>query len=523
MPRRLGTAWWGACALAVAFALWTVLVTTGTLDGLDAALHFDGVANPSLAGEIASGIAITFWPGVVYLSLVLLGFWQRSQRLTQLSLALFLAPVLSWGGNALVKLALRRPRPASTHDHLATATGWAYPSSHMAAVTCAALLVMAVATVSRQRPRVLWAVRGLAAAAVLLVAVDRWVLAAHWVSDIVGGMLFGALAATFALAVAGVHVLDERVAGHAQSGRGKRAAIIFNPAKVGDVEGFRRRVDYALDARGWDEPIWLSTTEDDPGVAMVATALRKRVDLVLGAGGDGTINICCAGLAGTGIPFGLLPAGTTNLLARNLGIPLDEAAAIDTALDGVASRVDLLRLVPDGDQSRTKHSAVIASVGIDAEAFANTSEDLKKAVGHAAYFVAAAQQLGKDGFKAISATVTVDDGKPLHREAALVAIGNVGFIQGGIEVIPGALPDDGLLNVAVAAPDTLASWGRMLGEVLARKRDRADIDSLSGRRVVVELAEPHPWQVDGDVEDPATRLEASVLPGALTIMLPHTT
>lgn len=520
MSRRVGTAWWGASALVGAFAAWTMLVASGALRQLDDALHFGGVRSSSLAAEIASGIAITFWPGVVYTGLVLLGWWERGQRLTHLMRALWIAPVLSWGGVALFKLLLQRPRPSGTHSHLATAQGWAYPSSHMAAITCAALLVVAVVTVSRQRPKVVWVTRVLVVAAVVLVAASRWLLAAHWASDLVGGMLWGALAATLALAVAGVHVLDEAVVGHAKTGRGKRAAIVWNPAKVADVDGFRRRLTYALDARGWDEPLWLPTTESDPGHEMVATALAEKVDLVLGAGGDGTINVCCAELAGSGVPFGLLPAGTTNLLARNLGIPLDEAAAIDAALDGKVSRVDLIRIVADSDTDHPHHSAVIASVGIDAEAFANTTDDLKRSLGHLAYFVAAAQQLGKDGFRPVRARVSVDGKPAVERDAALVAIGNVGFIQGGIEVIPGALPDDGLLNVAVAAPDTLASWGRMLGDMLSRRRERADIDALVGRRVVVELAEPHPWQVDGDVEEPASRLEAEVLPGALAIMLP---
>ena len=65
---------------------------------------------------------------------------------------------------------------------------------------------------------------------------------------------------------------------------------------------------------------------------MTEQAVREGVDLVLGAGGDGTIRVICSGLAGTGVPFGLIPAGTGNLLAKNIGIPLDEAAALDVAL-----------------------------------------------------------------------------------------------------------------------------------------------------------------------------------------------
>ena len=75
---------------------------------------------------------------------------------------------------------------------------------------------------------------------------------------------------------------------------------------------------------------------------MTAYAVREGVDLVLGAGGDGTIRVICSGLADTGIPFGLIPAGTGNLLAKNIGIPLDAALALDVALDGEDKPIDLV-------------------------------------------------------------------------------------------------------------------------------------------------------------------------------------
>ena len=123
----------------------------------------------------------------------------------------------------------------------------------------------------------------------------------------------------------------------------RRAAVIFNPAKVTDWITFRRHVDYELKSRGWDRALWLETTSEDPGRAMTEQAVRENVDLVLGAGGDGTIRVICSGLAHTGIPFGLIPAGTGNLLARNIGIPLDEVAALDVAFDGADKAVDLVQ------------------------------------------------------------------------------------------------------------------------------------------------------------------------------------
>ncbi len=75
---------------------------------------------------------------------------------------------------------------------------------------------------------------------------------------------------------------------------------------------------------GWAEPLWLGTTVDDPGAGMCAEAAEEKADLVIVCGGDGTVRVCAQALAGTDTPLALLPSGTGNLLARNLGIPLDD-------------------------------------------------------------------------------------------------------------------------------------------------------------------------------------------------------
>ena len=148
------------------------------------------------------------------------------------------------------------------------------------------------------RARILWQVGS--GFLVLAVAFDRWIVGAHSVTDIVGGALWGALAATVALLVAGVGVpIPHELVGEMVRSRAvaevapiaplRRAAVIYNPAKVTDWITFRRHVEYELKSRGWDRALWLETTSEDPGRAMTEQAVRENVDLVLGAGGDGTI------------------------------------------------------------------------------------------------------------------------------------------------------------------------------------------------------------------------------------------
>jgi diacylglycerol kinase (ATP) len=115
---------------------------------------------------------------------------------------------------------------------------------------------------------------------------------------------------------------------------------------------------------------------------MTRQAAAEQVDLVVGAGGDGTIRYVADGLAHTGIPLGLVPAGTGNLLARNLDLPLEEVDAIEVALDGQARLVDLVRITVD-DRPR-EHFAVMAGIGVDAMMMDETDEDLKDNVGSAA-------------------------------------------------------------------------------------------------------------------------------------------
>ncbi len=210
--------------------------------------------------------------------------------------------------------------------------------------------------------------------------------------------------------------------------------------------------------------------------------------------GDGTIRVICSGLADTGIPFGLIPAGTGNLLARNIGIPLDEVAALDVAFDGVDKAVDLVRLQVD-DQP-PDHFAVMAGIGLDAVIVEGADPKMKKAVGSAAYFVSAAQNANHP---AMHATIAVDDQPPIKRRAHLIIVGNVGFLLANIQLIPGARADDGMLDVLVASPRTLSDWVRLTTRVLTRRKQPDDqLDRLTGHKVTITVEERDQVQLDGD-------------------------
>ena len=120
----------------------------------------------------------------------------------------------------------------------------------------------------------------------------------------------------------------------------RRAAVVANPTKHDDITRLRDTVRSAMSEHGWDEPLWLETTAEDPGARPGAQAVRDGVGLVLACGGDGTVTACAEGVAGSGVPLGILPLGTGNLLARNLGLPLDLGAALVVALTGADRPLD---------------------------------------------------------------------------------------------------------------------------------------------------------------------------------------
>ena len=503
----------------LAFLLWTWLTLgTGALAWLDAGSHTHHLVPGSTQAQVWSAISIVTLPGVVAAALALVSVWAWRRRLRNLAMALLLSVVLAWGGNWVLKHLVARTRPSSPLEDVITHAGYAYPSGHMTMTTTAALMVIATTTTTRQAAdmRYLWRVLGVLAVAV--VAWDRYVMNAHWPTDIVGGILLGLVCASLACLLARVHVLPLPVRTAVEPGHVKRCAVIWNPSKVLDRASFRRSIEWELERRGWGDALWLQTRPEDPGYEMTREAVRRGVDLVVVAGGDGTVRVVCSELANSGIPLGIIPAGTGNLLARNLGIPLDETEAARLAFTGSARPIDLVRVTVDGDDANAEHFAVMAGIGIDARIMESTRPELKKTVGSAAYFLAAAQQVAAEP---MDLAFQVDDQPPQHRRAMMAVVGNVGLLQGGIQLFPRASATDGRLDLIVASPTRVTDWASMAARVLARRPSEQDkVDEVAGQRVRITVAEEMPYELDGDTEGHATVFEAEVAPGALLLMQP---
>lgn len=292
----------------------------------------------------------------------------------------------------------------------------------------------------------------------------------------------------------------------------RRAAIIYNPLKVPDLPEMTARVESFMHRQGWAEPLWLATTADDPGGGMCSHAVREECDVVFVAGGDGTVMAAVTALAGGETPLAILPSGTGNLLARNLGLPLgDEEAALRIGVSGRTMRIDV-------GVCEDRKFAVMAGLGFDAAIMRDAPEGLKKAVGWPAYVVSAGKHLRGRG---IRVAVTLDKDTTVNRRVRSVVVGNVGKLQAGIPLLPDARADDGYLDVVLIAPRNVADWVRVSGRVL-RRTDVPDrkMERFRARHVLIETTRPEPRQLDGDVISDSDRMEISLEPKALPVRVP---
>ncbi|MGZ5368826.1 MAG: YegS/Rv2252/BmrU family lipid kinase [Aeromicrobium sp.] len=440
--------------------------------------------------------------------------WGRREH--RIALWIVFATLIDTVANPLLKLSFHRDRPEWPQP-LHEIGNYGFPSGHAsgAGLFCTIAILLTIVLTGRGLRRrliiTLWVVLGVA------VAASRVFLGVHYLSDVVAGLAIGAFIAltSWALMMGDHERHPHELAAVTGSGR-KRLAVIFNPTKVGDNAEFKYRVSVAAAREGWNEPLWWETTIEDPGKGQAHQALESGVDLIVAAGGDGTVREVCDEVARTGVAVGILPHGTGNLLARNLAIPLNFKDALDTVFAGQDRAIDLATCSA-GEGPETSF-LVMAGLGMDAAIMTGVDDQLKSKVGWLAYFVSGLKSLR---FPATRVQISVDDGEFQKFRARTVVVGNVGFLQAGIPLLPDAQIDDGLLDVVVIAPKRFLGWLAIVVRVLVRqRRTNKRLDRMTGHKVVIRAEKPTPMQLDGDPIGVNTEISIEVQPGVLLVRVP---
>jgi diacylglycerol kinase (ATP) len=296
-----------------------------------------------------------------------------------------------------------------------------------------------------------------------------------------------------------------------------RTLIIVNPfAGQDEPARLRRRIGGAF--AELEAPFDLVTTHH-PGHAeeLARQAIVRGYRAVAVCGGDGTVAEAASGLAGSDTPLAVLPRGTANQVAQNLGIPLGLEDAIATAVGGTQRSIDLGSI-------RGRAFALVAGAGFDAAVMQTATREMKERWGFAAYVYAAVRQT-------LTATprrfrLTIDD-RHLEVEAVSVMAANVGELFAKwlpVRVPLGPRPTsawhDGLFDVVILAPRNPHEVAALLWRVAHRGFTTSDrLLHFQARTLTIDADPPIAVQVDGDPAG-VTPVSMSVMRDALRVLVP---
>jgi YegS/Rv2252/BmrU family lipid kinase len=291
----------------------------------------------------------------------------------------------------------------------------------------------------------------------------------------------------------------------------RSAVVIVNPEAHNLPSRPRlREADHWLREHGWQTK-WVESGSPAQSTAEAARAAEERKPLVIVCGGDGALNAVVNGLVGSETAVSVIPAGTVNLWAREVGLMKNPRDAVRLAAEGEPRRVDL-------GKAGSRHFLLMAGYGIDAAVARSVSRRVKGSLGAAAYAIAAA----REALRYRSATIEVSlDGSSRTVEALMVLAANTRKYAGLTQIATEASVDDGLLDVCIYAgrgkPDIILHAVRTL---LGRHRRSRQVTYRKVRRLELAWQEPLPLQLDGDAVPDSPTL-VTVQPAALWVRVPR--
>lgn len=289
---------------------------------------------------------------------------------------------------------------------------------------------------------------------------------------------------------------------------GDRVHVIANPATRADVAAVHRELSHALPSGVHME---LHLTAESEGAREIAWRLKERAECMIAVGGDGTVSSVASALHGTEVLLGIVPGGSTNIIAQEHGIPNNVPAAV-RLIFGTFSVQAL-----DVGTCNDRYFLHMAGSGFDSLLFDMTDPALKKKLGWVAYLPAAARALREPSslFR-----LTIDD-EVLEVESPLVLVANgSSVINPRIKVASGIRPDDGMLDVFVVTATRPHELAIVLARFAANALEKSPyVLYRKTHAMTLDSERPMPVQLDGDVIE-KTPARFSILPKNIGIIVP---
>jgi diacylglycerol kinase family enzyme len=349
------------------------------------------------------------------------------------------------------------------------------------------------------------------------------------------------IAIAMAIAIAAILAVRARRRRQLAQTLGKRRddevqyAFIINPSKT-QAAAQRLRIQQFCKDKGLNRTRYYDTQLDKDGRACALEALEDGADVVIAVGGDGTVRTVASAVSGTGHALGIIPIGTGNLFARNMGVPVDDLDAALTVATSHGSRlVDMGRLTlldhPEDDHGHA--FLIIAGIGFDAAMIDDTDPDLKKNISWLAYFVGGVKNLFTPRFRGDLAVTSADGSTHTitNLDFRTVMAGNCGQIP-VFSLMPAASYDDGLLDFEII--DTtggILGWANLFGDVVHQTitgkpeqnplSTNSTVEQVQGISAEMRLEKPAKAQVDGDMLPETRHIRFDVEHQSLCVRVPE--
>lgn len=291
--------------------------------------------------------------------------------------------------------------------------------------------------------------------------------------------------------------------------RARKDLMLIMHGQRADHDALRHLVSWVRDKGHAVDP--RVTWEKGDGIRFAREGAARGVDAVIAIGGDGTVNEVLNGLDGSDVPLGIIPFGTANDFARQVGIPDDPDHAMDVVLQRPPRMIDTAEL-------NGRRFLNVSSGGVGAEATAETPNEAKEQLGPLAYAITGVRKLADLGSRRAHITAP---GLEVDCEFLLFAVGNARATGGGSRITPRALVTDGLLDLCLIETMPRGDFAKLLLRI--KKGDHVGEEHVRYAQVpslTIAAEGPVTVNVDGESSE-ATTLSYRARPGDLSIHLPH--